>query len=358
MKNPKVVLVGQYNPSHEELGGIENYIKSLHQYLIKKKLETYIVGWGKHNENIKNFTSIIKSNKIRGAVFSMNLLVKAPFIKIPKNAVIHVHRPDHILPFMLRKNKIICTLHGAHVENIRLKKGFVTYMLYNVLQKIALRRADKIMAVSDETKNYFVTKYPFVKNKITVIPPAVGLMFKPLDRKKCRKGFGLRNGEKILLYLGRLEKEKQVDILIKLISNTKYKVIIAGAGREEQRLKEQAQGSKNIAFIGEVYGESVPKLINCADALVLLSKHEGMPTVVLESLACGIPVLSTDTGDVRKVVIDGKTGFIVTPDNLLQKTEKLINSRNLKKNCLKIAEKYSWNNIGNEIVALYQELEK
>lgn len=78
----------------------------------------------------------------------------------------------------------------------------------------------------------------------------------------------------------------------------------------------------------------------------------------LESLACGVPVLCTDVGDVKNVVSEGKTGYIVTPDNFAEKVEELLESKaNYREQRIAVAKAYSWENIGPRIVEVYHRAE-
>lgn len=354
-----ITLVGQYDPSQESPGGIEVYLSGLHKYLEKREIDTSVLGWSRTKTARQGFIPVMTSKEMRGLIYALLLFFKAPFLKISQDSLIHVQRPDHVIPFLFRKNKIILTLHGAHIENVRLKKGRIAVFLYEIIQSIAFRRADAVISVSERHMNYFSGRYPGLKDKTVVIPPGVDPIFTPTDRVAARKKLGLPEDGKILVFIGRLEKEKRVDLLIeKSPGQKRYTLLIVGEGREREHLMKLARGHEQVIFIGAVRHNTVPDLINCADALVLMSIHEGMPTVILESLACGVPVLCTDVGDVKNVVSEGKTGYIVTPDNFAEKIEELLESKaNYREQGTAVARAYSWENIGPRIVGVYHKAE-
>ena len=123
------------------------------------------------------------------------------------------------------------------------------------------------------------------------------------------------------------------------------------------RLQKLAK-NPGIRFMGTVPHEQIPEILNCVDALVMCSEYEGMPTVVLEALACGIPVVSTDVGDVSKIVVDGKTGYLSKANvgDLKQKILMVLkNSEEFKHACIDMAKKYSWDIITDKVIEVYKE---
>lgn len=354
-----ITLVGQYDPNQDPPGGIEVYLSGLHNYLEKRNISMLVLGWSRTKTSLQGFIPIMISKQMKGPLYALNLFLKAPFLKIPGDSIIHVQRPDHLIPFLLRKNRIILTLHGAHIENVRLKKGRIAALLYDFIQKIALKRADAVISVSERHMNYFLGKYPGLKDKTVVIPPGVDPIFRPADRVAARQKLGLPEDGKLLVFIGRLEREKRVDILIEKSPRGKgYTLLIVGEGRARKCLMKSARGYEQVIFTGAVAHNKVPDLINCADVVVLMSSHEGMPTVILESLACGVPGLCTDVGDVKNVVSEGKTGYIVTRDNFAKKVEELLESKtNFREHAIAAAKAFSWENIGTRIMEVYRGLE-
>jgi|GEM_PF-1948040 len=104
-----------------------------------------------------------------------------------------------------------------------------------------------------------------------------------------------------LLFLGRLSFEKGVDVLLSAVSDLPVDVVIAGDGPCRPALRTQADGMRNVTFVGHVV--DVQPLLQRCDALVLPSRTEGLPLVVLEAQQMGRPVIATDVGDVREALL-------------------------------------------------------
>ena len=332
-------------------------------------LSTDIEASGQQNREFKHIP--IKMKKETSIIFLLKLMVMTPFLRLPKDSIVHAHRPDFMLPFILfcRKNPKVCTLHGIPDINIKTRKNVIIWGIYNSLERLSLGYIHRLIAVNQSTKDYYSEKKRNIKEKIVVIPVGIDTnTFRPLDRRKMREKYGFNQEDTIILYIGRFSIEKGLDLLLEAFiglksENPKARLTLLGEGPEEKRLKEivKTQYIEGVTFMKSVGHEKIPEIINCADTLVLCSLFEGMPTVVLESLACGVPVVSTDVGGVNKVVVDDKTGQLVkdtSPDSIRNAIAKVLrNGRDAYiDNCTAIAMQYSWKNIVNRIKEVYAEI--
>ena len=165
-----------------------------------------------------NFISIVHKSEISGWDYLISLLLKIPFLKILNSSVIHTQRPDDMLQFILfhKKNPKVCTLHGKALKGIDLKQPKIVAKVYGFVESFCLKHIDKLIAVDETTKQFYEQLYPWLKNKITVIPIGINLnKFKPMDKENMRRKYGFDTKDKIIIYVGRLEKEKNLDLLIK-----------------------------------------------------------------------------------------------------------------------------------------------
>ncbi len=323
---------------------------------IGKKME------GEIAHSFKNFEFIEVNSKPNQSnyAFLKNLYNLEQKIEIPEGAVIHSQRPDWLVPFCGRKNRKIVTLHGSHAKNVFLKKGFLVGSIYSRLEKKGLACADAIISVSYHDANAYKQKYPFAAGKITVIPIGIDIdRFKNKDRKKSRKALGFSEEDQIVISVGRLEKEKSYGLLIKACHEARVKLLLVGRGREEEKLKQLAKNiGADVVFHEAVDHEKIPEILACGDVFALVSKHEGLPTVVIEALAAGLPIVATDVGDMRKLVIEGKTGYIVDESSLAEKLSDLFSLRIHSRDCITVAKKYLLSAISKEIINMYHENKK
>jgi glycosyltransferase involved in cell wall biosynthesis len=203
---------------------------------------------------------------------------------------------------------VISTLHsvaesGRSSENPRWRD--LAYRLTGPL-------ADRTVAVCEAVAARHVAARAVTRRKLRVIPNGVDVeVFRASgeSRTRWREKLGLRD-EFTWLAAGRLMWKKDYPALLgALASLGGGTLLIAGEGPQEAELRSLASGL-GIAprFLGRV--EDMPGLMSAADGLVLSSRVEGLPMVLLEAASCGLPAVATDVGGVREALIDGETGFV------------------------------------------------
>ena len=357
----EVLMIADSDPRKKVIGGIGIYSYNLAKYLTKKGFKVIFIG-KKQKEKILNkfnnfkFIELNKKPNQSNYIFLKNLFKIAPKLNLNDDIVINAQRPDWIVPFSKRKNNKIITLHGSHSKNVYLKKGYIIGKIYSRLEKKGLQIADTIISVSEENTKYYkhlYKNYPDIIKKFVTIPVGVDLSkFKGINKHKAREKYGFKKSDKVVVYVGRLEKEKNLPLLIRACHQANLKLFIVGNGREEAHLKNFAQKlhSKTI-FHDSVSNEAVPETFACGDIFALTSLYEGLPTVLIEALATGLPIISTEVGDTKKLVIDGKTGFIVNQRNIVEKLRFIIkNPSKYKRNCIEKSKQYSWRKIGDQLM--------
>ncbi|PFD96829.1 glycosyl transferase [Bacillus cereus] len=172
----------------------------------------------------------------------------------------------------------------------------------------------------------------------------------------------------ILSYVGRIAPEKDIDTLRRLIHTTikerkdAIHWLIAGNGPLAKDLRETTP-TNNVTFTGYLERENLAEAYACSDLMIFPSATETFGNVVLESLACGTPVIGANSGGVKNIIADGKTGFLCEPKNtnsFLSSIYQLLNSEEARKQMSIAARSYattqSWNEIFHSLYMQYEEV--
>jgi glycosyltransferase involved in cell wall biosynthesis len=318
--------------------------------------------------NVSHYEMVSRSQSL----FIVALNVKSLVLKIrgffSNFDVIHVQRIDQALPFIFFNKPVICTLHGKGSEQALEKNGKIVHIVYALVERFAISRLDHAIAVSEDIYNFYASKYPSSSNKMSVIGNGVDTaVFKPRGRQEVRKKYGFSPHEKIILYLGRFHEEKNLkmlvssfDRLVKAGSLEPLRLVLVGEGNTKNQIMEMIR-DKNLAdkvtILPPVSDSEVPEVICCADVFALTSLVEGFPLVILQALACGIPIVSTNVGDVHKVVKNEETGLIVddfSDESFARCLGRVIeNANRYAANCVRLAHQNSWEEVSKKNIKVY-----
>lgn len=178
----------------------------------------------------------------------------------------------------------------------------------------------KVLAQSEEIRDDVVADFDDVDCQIEILGNAVSVPESPSQ-----------SGDSIL-YVGRLAPKKGVEYLLKAMSivSTEHPLVIVGDGSQRDALEKQAEslGLSNVSFVGAVLPDEVDSFYRDARVLVLPSlEGEGMPNVILEAMAWGVPVVATDSGGIPSLIVEGETGYLVSqgdPEVLAMRIEKTL----------------------------------
>jgi len=353
------------------IGGISGYIIELINYAQSKNHEIGFIGKIYNYDptcGIKYFQ--VQENVTSTNKFIIHLLLKSLKIKLPKNAVIHAHRPDHLAAFLFfNKRPSIVTLHGQQAHTVNIRKAYWVRKVYNILEKYALKRVNKIIAVDEVTKEFYSKLYPQYHHKISTIPTGVNTeFFFPANKSEAKKKLGFDESTKLILYVGRIEPPKKIDVILnafaRIVSkDSRFKLVFVGDGvsrKEMETLSQNLQLAKQVRFLGVRKRSELPVLFNAADVSVLISGNEGSPLSVKESLACGVPVVANNVGDIAFIVKDNYNGFLVNAENLDEIADKLMLATNksseYKQNCVESIQPYTIPVVTEKVLHLYKEI--
>jgi L-malate glycosyltransferase len=207
----------------------------------------------------------------------------------------------------------IGTLHDIYT--IEAKKRRVWYIQLSSLL------GTRIVAVSHQMKTYLNNLGRFNDGALQTIVNGMDLdKFNLPCSRESHPELGLGPEDIVLICVGRLEKIKGHDILLKAFGlmqpGDHVKLLIVGDGPCRQEIDQQIieEGlQQNVQMLGQ--RNDIPDLLNLSDCFVLSSRSEGLSCSIIEAMAAGLPVVATDVGGNSELVVNGKNGYLVPPEH-------------------------------------------
>lgn len=215
--------------------------------------------------------------------------------------------PENLLPFLIRSPRL-------------------RFLAGRVLWKIMLNVFNKLDAATTPSHAAAaILRGQGVRFPVQAISNGVDTLRFALDSKVDRQGirckYGLATDKTIFLYVGRLDGEKRVDILVDAVSKltqNNFQLAIAGNGLRAQALRHQAKNlgvEERIVFLGYVSAEDLPALYMSADIFAMPSSAELQSIATLEAMSCGKPVLAANARALPELVEHGVNGYLFESDN-------------------------------------------
>ena len=356
--------------------GVDNYIYNLVKNMIQigKAEEISLIHYKKTDDPIYSQVNDIIIPKMPLKLtntFGIPLAIKNADIDI-------LHFPIHwftqISPFFFNPRvKKVLTLHDLTPILFPEMHTRDTAFTWSSTLKLIMNRTDIIIADSVNTKNDCIELLSIPEDKIRVIHLAADDQFKPLKNIESIKE-NLKNTYNIdfpfILFVGTLEKRKNVPTLIKAFYKLKKSivnhklVIVGGMGWKYNEIFDLIHEFKlqnDVIFTDYVDEEHLVQLYNAADLFVYPSLYEGFGLPPLEAMACGCPVITTNTSSLPEVV--GDAGIMFDPNdvqgltdamNKILTTEGLMDE--LSNKSLKRAKMFSWKKTAQQTWKVYEEI--
>jgi len=219
-------------------------------------------------------------------------------LKSFKPDIIHAHYGTMtaiVTEIAAARTPVIVTFHGAELQTV-LGVSMIRQKAGHILSQLAAFRASRVVCVSEKVRSRLWCS----KSKVHVIPSSVNLkLFFPQCRKSAREALGWDPEKSVVLfYQGRNPLAKRLDLALHTVEMTR-----------------EAYGPIAFQIIGtSIEPDTIPLYLNAADCLLFTSDSEGSPTIVKEAMACNLPIVSVDVGDVRSR-LEGVTNCFIRKDN-------------------------------------------
>jgi len=292
-------------------------------------------------------------------------------VKLYKIEVLHVHYaiPHAYAGYMAKqmlKNEginlpMITTLHGTDITLVG------NHPFYKPAVTFSINKSDYVTSVSQSLKDDTLKLFK-IKNKIKVIPN-----FIELDKMKkdplapCHRSVMAKENERIITHISNFRKVKRIPDIIKIFYNIQKempaKLMMVGDGPEKEKaeiLCMELGIYDKVIFFGN--SNEIDKILCLTDLFLLPSETESFGLAALEAMACGVPVISSNSGGLPEVNFEGISGYLSNVGNVeemaanaikILKDDKTLNE--FKANALEVAKKFDIKNILPKYEALYQK---
>lgn len=284
------------------------------------------------------------------------------------------HSTGYILP-AFSKHKKIMTIYDLIYSEVYWKKSSILKKMYFYLKDQTLKRADKIITISEYSKKKIIELLGIEEDRIRVIYPAVESIYRPFNDSGIFSGLRKKYSidRDFLLFVGALDFHKNIDSMVKALARVESKdigLVLAGVNyrrmhRENikiiNNLVKKLKLEDRVYILGHIPQEDLIGFYNMAKIVISVSYYEGFGLPILEGMACAKPVIAAKNTSMKEIV--GSSGILVDPynideiacavDNLLS-DEELRN--NLSKKAFERSKEFSWEKAARETVSLYQDL--
>lgn len=392
----RVVLIHQYDPLIANVGGIGTFIHTFIKYA-PPDMEVDLVGvcsdpdqapvgrWQALKAGEKNyrFLPIVTAHPIHRGKIPLNIRLTGALARYRslidfREAIVEFHRIEPALALGGLKNPKVLFLH-AHSLDLYNPKTEVVWgkfpWLYFWLEKKLIHQMERIFIVREDAVAYYQKQYPKLAPRISFLPTwsdeDVFVSLPEEERKRQKEALarahGLDPNSRILLFVGRFEGQKDPRLLLEsfrqlngLMAETE--LVMIGEGSLEGEIRSFISGhglERKIHLIKPCPQSEIANWMSASDCLVLSSAFEGMPRVAVESLQCGLPVVSTDAGEAKRLLGHPSAGRLVherTAQAFSRAVKDLLNQKPDRRACQEQVAPYTASKLLQRVYSVYREL--
>lgn len=291
-------------------------------------------------------------------------------VKYEKLDLLHVHYaiPHASAAYMAKQIlrseginiPVITTLHGTDITLVGKDNTFEPVVTFSI------NESDGVTAVSADLRKETYELFPITRD-IEVIPNFIDLTRFTKQKKDFFKKAICPQGEKLIIHTSNFRKVKRVEDVVRVFYNIRQqipaKLLLVGDGPDRQKMENlcrELEIAEDVRFLGKV--EAVEEILSVCDLFLLPSEKESFGLAALEAMACEVPVISTNTGGLPELNIQGVTGFLSNVGDIEDMSKNalyILNDNNLpvfKQNALEQAKRFDVTVIMPHYEAFYQSV--
>ena len=298
--------------------------------------------------------------------------------KISKENIDILYCPSFYTPYY-SKTPVVAVIHDIIFLHYPKEHGVFWNSYLKFSTYIAVKKANKIITISEFSKKDILEKYKVSPIKIKVISNAVSQEFRVIKDdsliSKFRNKYSLKH--KFFMYAGAVSTHKNIPTLLKSFylfkksrnnfEKEKFSLILSGSDKTPpeniQILLKKYNLEKDVIFIGFLPEDDLIMLYNTAEIFIFPSLYEGFGFPPLEAMACGCPVISSNATSLPEVL--GSAGILVDPldaEGIALNIENILSDQDLKNNLiekgLNHVKNFSWDKAAEETLSIFKELKK
>jgi glycosyltransferase involved in cell wall biosynthesis len=360
-----VHVTARYPPG---LGGVEKVVQYLARSQYRDGLTVSVLTSADGRDELAPEDEPFQVKRLRSVNVLHTPLIPAllrHLLALERDAVVHLHISHAYTPEMVW---ISARLRGrpylAHFHGNLGPSGPVGRLLFGAYRRLILRLvirgASAVVALTEEDKSTLITQFGVDPSRVSVVRNGVDESFSYSHARAL-------HSKPHLLFVGRLAAQKNLPLLLKALDGVsdRFETTLVGRGELEAELKSMATdlGLKNVCFHGAAQGEELRQLYRDADVFVLPSLLEGMPLVLLEAMAMGLPIVATDVPGTRDLVASGENGLLVNVDEpramrkaLMEVASDNQRYRRMSDASRAMAASYSWDKVVSDLTRIYSRI--
>jgi glycosyltransferase involved in cell wall biosynthesis len=311
-KRLEIVQISPFYPPH--LGGMENVTKCLAEQLsFRHDVRVLTTDCGSRDAPKSEEDGLLTVRRHAGVCVAHTPIspgLAYRIFRVNPSAIVHAHVAGAFVPDVILLAAIVRQLR--YIAHFHLdvqpsgKLGALLGLHKRWVLGPFLRRAQSVIVLSSAQAAFVAERYGVPADRIAVIPNGVDDRFFSLGTS--RDPATRRTGATRLLFVGRLDVQKNVGRLVSAMASVSAntELVIVGDGEQRSLIKDQIDhlGLPNVRLVGAQRGDELLRWYEWADIFVLPSNEEGMPLVLLEATAARLPIIATDVPGIRELVAD------------------------------------------------------